>query len=297
MRWWRPVGWALAGLLLASCAQEPRSTDEWFHTRRGEPVYGTPRALPERHGRAPAERGDDAVPPREGAPGAVPGAYLKWGLAYPVSVAGEGPARKPVQQEGELPAVVSRVPVEDKTVFLTFDDGIEKDPEFVRMARELGVPFSMFLTEEDAADDYGYFKRLQRLGNPVHGHTLTHPDLTRLDYAGQRRQICTQQQRIERRFGARSTVFRPPYGKYDAATLRAAGSCGVKTVAMWEADMKIDDFEYRDGARLRPGDIVLAHFRGPKMQKGRSMTEMVAAMLRSIQRQGYAIGRLEDYVP
>nr|WP_206314316.1 polysaccharide deacetylase family protein [Streptomyces coryli] len=283
----------MAGLLLTSCAQEPRSTDEWFHSRRGEPVYGTPRALPERHGRESVAPGDDAAPPG----GAVPGAYLKWGLAYPVSVPAGRPARKPVQQEGELPAVVSRVPVKDKTVFLTFDDGVEKDPEFVRMARELGLPFSMFLTEEDAGNNYGYFKRLQRLGNPVHGHTLTHPDLTRLDLAGQRRQICAQQERIERRFGARSTVFRPPYGKYDAATLRAAGSCGVKTVAMWQADMKIDDFQYREGARLRPGDIVLAHFRGPKMQKGRTMTEMVATMLRSIQRQGYAIGRLEDYVP
>jgi hypothetical protein len=55
--------------------------------------------------------------------------------------------------------------------------------------------------------------------------------------------------------------------------------------------------QYQRGDRkLRPGDIILAHFRGPSELKGRTMTEMTATMLRKIQEQGFTVARLEDYV-
>ncbi|WP_308440267.1 polysaccharide deacetylase family protein [Streptomyces mashuensis] len=194
--------------------------------------------------------------------------------------------------------MIRRVPTKDKVVFITIDDGAEKDPEFVRMARELKLPFTMFLTDSVARTGrgYGYFDELRTLGNGVQNHTLTHPNLRTLSADAQRHEICGQQDQLAKRYGSRPPLFRPPYGNYDDRTLAAAGSCGVRAVVLWEATMQINDMRYAEGDGLRPGDIILAHFRGPAELKGTTMTRMVVNMLRSIQRQGYTVARLEDYV-
>ncbi|MGW1073823.1 polysaccharide deacetylase family protein [Streptomyces sp. NPDC002537] len=227
-------------------------------------------------------------------------AYRHWGLDAPLAAPPAPPARKVTDgmRPGDAPKVVRRVDTKDKVVFVTFDDGAEKDPEFVKMAKELKLPFTMFLTDDiaRAGRGYGYFEQLKEGGNTIQNHTLSHPNLRTLSPEAQRREICGQQDALEKRFGAKPPLFRPPYGNYDDATLTAAGGCGVKAVVLWEATMQINDMRYAQGDGLRPGDIVLAHFRGPQELKGTSMTRMVTNMLRSIQKQGFTVARLEDYV-
>ncbi|WP_338931556.1 polysaccharide deacetylase family protein [Streptomyces netropsis] len=249
--------------------------------------------------RAAASEKAAARPPAP-APEAASDAYRRWGLDKPLAAPPAPPARKLTEsvKAGGAPLLVRRVPTRDKVVFVTIDDGAEKDPEFVKMAEDLKLPLTMFLTDDiaRAGRGYPYFDRLHALGNGVHNHTLGHPNLRTLDPDAQRRQICGQQDALAKRYGARPTLFRPPYGNYNDATLAAAGGCGVKAVVLWEATMQINDMRYAQGGKLRPGDIVLAHFRGPKELKGTSMTRMTTNMLRSIQKQGYTVARLEDYV-
>ncbi|MFI1255831.1 polysaccharide deacetylase family protein [Streptomyces netropsis] len=249
--------------------------------------------------RAAASEKAAARPPAP-APEAASDAYRRWGLDKPLAAPPAPPARKLTEsvKAGGAPLLVRRVPTRDKVVFVTIDDGAEKDPEFVKMAEDLKLPLTMFLTDDiaRAGRGYPYFDRLHALGNGVHNHTLGHPNLRTLTADAQRRQICGQQDALAKRYGARPTLFRPPYGNYNDATLAAAGGCGVKAVVLWEATMQINDMRYAQGDKLRPGDIVLAHFRGPKELKGTSMTRMTTNMLRSIQKQGYTVARLEDYV-
>lgn len=60
--------------------------------------------------------------------------------------------------------------------------------------------------------------------------------------------------------------------------------------------MQINNFQYAEGSALKPGDIILAHFRGPSELKGSTEIQMTTRMLQRIQDQGYRIGRLEDYL-
>jgi hypothetical protein len=61
--------------------------------------------------------------------------------------------------------------------------------------------------------------------------------------------------------------------------------------------MQIHNMTYQEpGKKLRPGDIILAHFRGPSELKGATMTQMFADLLKHIQEQGFAVARLEDYL-
>ncbi|MFD3481775.1 polysaccharide deacetylase family protein [Streptomyces sp. NPDC058665] len=232
-------------------------------------------------------------------------AAKKWKLAKTPLAAPPPPTAKPrittrkgfeVTGGANLPPVFTRVPTKEKVVFLTIDDGAEKDPELLRMMGELKIPYSAFLSDYVINDNYAYFKKMQSRGVSLHNHTLTHPYLPGLSYKEQKREICGQQEKIEKRYGKRPALFRPPYGNYDARTLRAAKSCGVKAVPLWSSEAFPDHMEWREWDRdLHPGDIVLTHFRGKEDWKG-SMPDMIRHVMKTITDKGYAVAKLEDYV-
>ncbi|WP_055586689.1 polysaccharide deacetylase family protein [Streptacidiphilus griseoplanus] len=223
--------------------------------------------------------------------------WRAWGLK-PLPHAPQPPAGPVVRLAGSgAVPVISRVPTKDKVVFITIDDGAEKDPKFVRMMRELKVPFTMFLTDAAIKDDYSYFKPLQQLGNTIQNHTLTHPNMPALGVAAQRAQVCGQQGKLTKEYGKAPVLFRPPYGNYNTATLQAVKGCGPGAVVLWKETMQIHRLQYQSADhRLRPGDIILAHFRGPSELKGETMTRMFATLLRLIGQQGFAVARLDDYI-
>ncbi|MFV5994166.1 polysaccharide deacetylase family protein [Streptomyces sp. NPDC056231] len=247
--------------------------------------------------RAPAAspRAEDTAPVAGTAHDAA--AFRAWGLK-PLAAPPAPPKVKPVKRRaGEPVPVISDIPTKDKIVFITFDDGAEKDPRFVKMMRELKVPFTMFLTDSLISADYDYFKPLQQLGNTIQNHTLTHPNLRTKSAAAQREEICGQQTRLGKEYGTVPRLLRPPYGNWNESTRSAAGQCGVEAIVLWRESMQITNMQYqRPDKKLHPGDIILAHFRGPGELKGHSMTEMTANMLRHIQEQGFTVARLEDYI-
>ncbi|MFB6843670.1 polysaccharide deacetylase family protein [Streptomyces sp. NPDC056373] len=256
---------------------------------------------------APARALDSYATKLRAAHAARAAAAHRWGLRRTPSAAPPAPAKKPRMRtrkgfevdghrELDLPPVFTRVPTQDKVVFLTIDDGAEKDPAFLRMMSDLDVPYSAFLSGYLVRNDTPYFRKMQSGGVVLHNHTLNHPNLRGMSYRKQKREICGMQRYMERRFGKRPTLFRPPYGSYDRATLRAAKKCGIAYVPLWNEEVFADHWEYRDGGRkLHPGDIVLTHFRGRDQWKG-TMADMIRRFLNKVTAQGYAVGRLEDYL-
>ncbi|MFD0071961.1 polysaccharide deacetylase family protein [Streptomyces sp. NPDC127166] len=234
-------------------------------------------------------------------------AAKKWGLAKPPLEAPAPPAVKPkittrkgFETDGEgLPPVFTTVPTKQKVVFLTIDDGAEKDPQLLKMMKELRIPYSAFLSDYVVNDDYGYFAKMQKSeesGVALNNHTLHHRYLPALSYSEQKREICGMQDVIGKQFGKRPTLFRPPYGNYNEDTLTAAKSCGIKAVPLWAAEAFPDHMEWREWDRdLHPGDIVLTHFRGKEDWKG-TMPDMIRRVMNVITSKGYAVAKLEDYV-
>ncbi|WP_326578527.1 polysaccharide deacetylase family protein [Streptomyces sp. NBC_00481] len=234
-------------------------------------------------------------------------AAKRWGLAEVPLSAPAPPAEKPAlgtrkgfevdgHVEDGLPPVFTTVPTRHKVVFLTIDDGAEKDPAFLRMMSDLRVPYTAFLSDYLIKEDYGYFERMRDRGVALNNHTLNHRHLPALSYDAQQREICGMQDVIERRYGTRPTLFRPPYGSYDQDTLRAAKTCGIKAVPLWNEEVFADRWDYREwDRRLRSGDIVLSHFRGKGDGKG-TMPDMIRRFLNLVTAEGYAVARLEDYL-
>ncbi|CAM5269111.1 Polysaccharide deacetylase family protein OS=Streptomyces tendae OX=1932 GN=GUR47_16945 PE=4 SV=1 [Streptomyces tendae] len=254
----------------------------------------------------PARAVDGAAKARE-ARAALAAAAKRWDLKRVPLTAPAPPEKKPEikpregfevdgQEEDDLPPVFTTVPTKEKVVFLTIDDGAEKDPAFLKMMSELKIPYTVFLTDEEIKDDYGYFKKMQARGVTLNNHTLSHPYLPALSYEEQKREICGMQDVMEKHYGKRPVLFRPPYGNYDGDTLRAAKSCGIEYAPIWSEEVYVDHWEYREWDQdLHPGDIVLTHFRGTDDWDG-TMTDMVRRFLDRITADGYAVARLEDYL-
>ncbi|AZM64564.1 MULTISPECIES: polysaccharide deacetylase family protein [unclassified Streptomyces] len=234
-------------------------------------------------------------------------AAKRWGLKRVPLTAPPPPKKKPeittrdgFEVDGHrrlgLPPVFTTVPTKEKILFLTIDDGEEKDPAFLRMMSELKIPYTAFLSDYLVKEDYGYFRKMRDTGVGLHNHTLHHPYLPALSRARQKREICGMQKIIEKRYGKRPALFRPPYGNYNKDTLRVAKSCGITHVPLWNEEVFVDHWEYREWDRsLHPGDIVLTHFRGREDWDG-TMPDMVRRFLNKITAEGYAVARLEDYL-
>ncbi|WP_415952402.1 polysaccharide deacetylase family protein [Streptomyces sp. KLOTTS4A1] len=232
-------------------------------------------------------------------------AVKRWGLAEmpieppaPPEKKTEPTTRKGFEVSGQkhLPPVFTTIPTKDKVVFLTIDDGAEKDPKFLRMMSELKIPYTAFLSDYLVKEDYGYFRKMQDQGVVLNNHTLNHRYLPGLTYAQQKREICGMQDVIEKRYGKRPELFRPPYGNYNRDTLKAAKSCGIKAVPLWNAEVFVDRMDYREWDRdIHPGDIILTHFRGEEDWKG-TMPDMIRKLMKVVTDKGYAVARLEDYL-
>ncbi|MEF9905819.1 polysaccharide deacetylase family protein [Streptomyces sp. P9-A2] len=278
----------------------------------GEDRKGGPAAVPPAGGQqplqAPPARALDSYAAELRAAHAARTAVAKrWGLKRVPLTAPSAPEEKPrittrkgFEVDGHrklgLPPVFTTVPTEEKVVFLTIDDGAEKDPAFLRMMSELEIPYTAFLSDYVIKDDYGYFEKMRDRGVGLHNHTLNHPYLPGLSYARQKDEICDMQDVIEKRYGERPVLFRPPFGNYNKDTLRAAKACGIEYAPLWNEEVFVDRWDYREGDReLHPGDIVLTHFRGRDEWAG-TMPDMIRRFLDKVTAEGYAVGRLEDYL-
>jgi peptidoglycan/xylan/chitin deacetylase (PgdA/CDA1 family) len=208
------------------------------------------------------------------------------------------PAVKPVNLNVAEPPVISRIPTDDKIVFVTIDDGIEKEPAFVQMVKDFQVPFTLFLTDAMIRDEYSYFTQLLDTGMvTIQNHTLTHPDMPTISASRQLDEVSGQQQKLIREYGTAPYLFRPPYGNYNSGTKAAVKqTSGLKALVVWKESMQIQDMQYQGAHVLHPGDIILSHFRGPAQLKGETMIGMMKNLFKHIQAQGFTIARLTDYV-
>ena len=183
--------------------------------------------------------------------------------------------------------VISRVETTDPVVFLTIDDGHTRNPEVRAALQELGVPVSLFLLDGPVQADPEFFRQLP--DTVVESHSRKHPDMRTLSEEGQRAEICGNADVLERAFGRRPVLFRPPYGVYNEATTRAAAACGMAAVVLWEVSVNGADVGYRTMPQLRPGDILLMHFRPSFVTELRALADRV-------DEAGLRFALLEDYL-
>lgn len=124
-----------------------------------------------------------------------------------------------------------------RPVVLSFDDGYRSDyTEALPVLRRLRWPGVLNLEVANLRPVWGIRPRavraLIRAGWEIDAHTLTHPDLTRVDAARLREEVAGSRAAIRREFRVPVDFFCYPVGRFDArvvAAVRAAGYLGATT--------------------------------------------------------------------
>lgn len=195
----------------------------------------------------------------------------------------------PPIENGMVP-VLTKVPTEQKVVFLTIDDGAIKRDSDLALLEKNGIKASLFLAHNFIAGSSDFYRKYTAAGHLIEDHTMTHNlDFIHLSYEQQKAEICGMADFEEQQFGRRPVFFRPPGGPYTMAIRKAVAECGMKAIVDWETKANAGGMDYQVGAGLRPGDIVLMHFR-PEFPRD------LAAFLKAQKAAGLKVVLLEDYL-
>lgn len=161
-----------------------------------------------------------------------------------------------------LAPVITRIPTSHPVVFLTIDDGAHRTPEMVALMAEYGYQASIFLSQTFVQEDPAYFNQFLAQGSLIENHTVSHNiNMIGLSYAQQLAETTGMQDFAQQHYGRLPTLFRPPGGTYSPAMQQAVAAAGLRAVITWEAKANAGGMDYQVGNSLRPGDIVLMHFR------------------------------------
>ena len=200
------------------------------------------------------------------------------------------PEKQNLPQVDGLAPVIYKIDTTQPVVFLTIDDGWVKDKLASEWLRNRQIPATLFLLDDAVKDNYAYFQQLQSAGMTIEDHTFHHPQLPKLSLAGQKAEICGAADKYATVFGRRPTLLRPPYGAYNNLTRQAAKTCDLKAVVLWDVVVTNGNLAYlKDVNNLRPGDIVLMHFR-PEFVRDAD------AFLAQVKKANLQIGKLEDWL-
>jgi peptidoglycan/xylan/chitin deacetylase (PgdA/CDA1 family) len=165
-----------------------------------------------------------------------------------------------------------------RDIALTFDDGPGPyTPEVLSVLEHFHVRATFF----EIGEMLRYFSastlREIRDGDVIGDHTETHPEMATLSAHDQYEELFEQIARIELLAGPRPMLFRPPYGSFNATTMRQLHKLHLLMI-LWSVDTEdylqpgVSVIVERALAGAHPGAIILMH------DAGGTRTQTIAAL-------------------
>ena len=191
-------------------------------------------------------------------------------------------------------SVVYSVPVAERVVALTFDDGPR--PPFtdaiLDVLRDQGIVATFFLVGQNAQRHPELARRIVREGHAVGNHGWAHRALDELSNAAAHDEIARGARAIRQATGVQPRILRPPFGALDR---RIRGREGIaadhgQTLVMWSVETRDwatrSPLEVAVGTlrQVQPGAVVLLHDGGGNREHVVTATRW---MVGHLARQGY----------
>jgi peptidoglycan/xylan/chitin deacetylase (PgdA/CDA1 family) len=212
--------------------------------------------------------------------------------------AGTRPGHGSVGADAAVNAVLAYTPFvkeggdHGRDIALTFDDGPGPyTPGVLSVLERLHVHATFF----EIGEMLRYFSasavRELSDGDVIGDHTETHPEMATLSAHDQHEELFEQIARIELLGGPRPVLFRPPYGSYDATTMRELHALHLLMV-LWSVDTEdylqpgVSTIVRRALAGAHPGAIILMH------DGGGTRTQTIAALptiIRKLRARGFQL--------
>ncbi|MZP30101.1 polysaccharide deacetylase family protein [Heliobacterium undosum] len=186
---------------------------------------------------------------------------------------------------------VYRIPTEEKTLYLTFDEGYENGftPRIMESLSQAKVPATFFVTGQFIDTHPELVREMGRRGFGVGNHTQTHPDMTKLSAERQKTELQKINDAVKNLTGQQPLYYRPPMGRFDAASVALAHELGLTTTFWsiayrdWEVDKQVgpDKALPQVMRQIHPGAVILLH------AVSQDNTEMLPRFIEECRAQGY----------
>jgi peptidoglycan/xylan/chitin deacetylase (PgdA/CDA1 family) len=177
-----------------------------------------------------------------------------------------------------------------RDVALTFDDGPGPyTPGVLSVLEKMHVRATFFVIGRMLRYFGSSTVREIEDGDVIGDHTENHPMLAQLSAHDQYEELFEQIARVELLGGKRPTLFRPPYGSFDATTFKQLHRLHL-LMTLWSVDT--DDYQQpgvsvivqRALEGVRPGEIILLHDAGGV----RTQTiEALPSIIKALRGKGY----------
>ena len=193
------------------------------------------------------------------------------------------------------------VPMPEKWVCLTFDDGPSKTtPDVLSALNRAGVKATFFVVGHFLETSPDLVRKMVEEGHTVGNHTYHHPDMSEIaDVSSFQKEVEDVKLLYEEITDKEMVKFyRPPQGKYSESNLKMAKELGYYTFFWslayvdWDPDnqpTKEEAFEKLTG-RIHPGAIVLLH------NTSKTNGEILDELLTKWEEMGYHFGTLDELI-
>ncbi|WP_239457216.1 polysaccharide deacetylase family protein [Planococcus versutus] len=180
-----------------------------------------------------------------------------------------------------------------KSVTLTFDDGPSKVlPQLLDILKHHEVQATFFWQSRllYAARPW---RRVLDDGHVIGTHSFKHRNLLQLSYEEQYEDIQKSVTHIESTTGTPIIYFRPPFGNFNADTVKAANALGLTTIMWriasmdWELKNNPDQIIQYVVDNLEDGAIILLH------ELEQTVT-ILPQLIQAIKKQGYHFSVLQN---
>lgn len=196
---------------------------------------------------------------------------------------------------------LNRTDVEEKKLYLTFDDGPDKrfTEALLDLLKKYNIKVTFFVVAKFAENNLDIIKRMKREGHLIGFHSLEHknalwqtPGYTKNDFK--------RSQDIFKELGVNIKFFRPPWGHFNLETLNCVKKYSFKTVLWnvmaedWRGNATWQEIAQKLINRTGNGDIICLHDgRGVNNAPGRTIDALEAVLPIWIS-QGYEFARMDD---
>ena len=190
------------------------------------------------------------------------------------------------------------VETDKKQVAISFDAawGNDDTETLINILKEYDVPATFFVVGAWVDKYPESVKQLSDAGHQIQNHSNTHPHMPQLSVAQMTDEIESCNKKIENITGVCPTLFRPPYGDYDNATIET-----MKSLDMYTIQWDVDSLDWKDNAtpdsickrvvnKVKNSSIVLFH------NDADHTPEALPTILKCLKDEGYEFVFIEDLI-
>lgn len=189
-------------------------------------------------------------------------------------------------------------PSDKPVVALTFDDGPHPvyTPQILRILEDHGIPATFFVVGRNAKRSPEILRLMKEKGHALGNHTFSHVRLTAVNNGTLKEEIERTREIILIETGINTSLFRPPFGAFDARSLAEVALRNLEVV-LWSVDSRdwathnLGDIRRNVERKTHSGAIVLLH------DVHQQTVDVLPGLIEFLKQRGYTFVTIPEMLP